>query len=133
MIKVTSKMFSSQLIGSKIPDWVAPGSTPGNYHSYQFLIEPIQKPPLVDFHCIAHKYWVSNHWIQNHLRVTASEAFIWKKINNDCWKASESDLIIHEFFQNIRKAPIVSDWVQSPAVSFRAHVLIAIFISCSLQ
>ena len=33
------------------PDWVAPGSTPGNYYSYQFLIEPIQKPPLVPFHC----------------------------------------------------------------------------------
>ena len=37
--------------------------------------------------------------------------------------SSESDLIIHEFFQDIRKAPIVSDWVQCPAVSVRTHVL----------
>ena len=32
---------------------VAPGSTPGNFHSYQFLIEPIQKLVLMDFHCTA--------------------------------------------------------------------------------
>ena len=32
-------------------DWVAPWSTPGNFDSYQFLIEPIQKLVLMDFHC----------------------------------------------------------------------------------
>ena len=101
MITVTSKMFSSQLIGSQIrltshltktlfhiedfesllwandrgsiwemivsspisdknfddskssmwkSVWVAPGSIPGNFHSNQFLIEPIQKQVLMDFH-----------------------------------------------------------------------------------
>ena len=56
-------------------EWVAPGSTPGNYHSDEFLIQPIQKPLLVRSSCI--EFFSSNAffwYIASHIIIPNSES-----------------------------------------------------------